>query len=352
MSKIAFITGIAGQDGSYLSELLLKKDYIVYGIVRRNSILYNSKNIDHLKDRIVLKYGDVNDSVSMYRILNNILIDHDNFSRLEIYNLAAQSHVAVSFDVPDYTIQTNINGALYLLEFIRSQPENIKNKIRFYQASTSELYGEVLENPQKETTPFNPLSPYACAKLNAHYLTKCYRESYKIFSCSGILFNHESPRRGNNFVTKKIVLGLKKYLKEKETKTKDSDASLILGNVFSSRDWGHAEDYVYGMWLMLQTDKPEDYVLSTNENIRVIDFINMVAHELGIELRWINHNKEYDIKAYDKETGFLVMRTDKRYFRPNDVNYLKGDSTNARQKLGWEPKHNIHTIVKDMVKNS
>tara|TARA_B100000123_G_scaffold269095_1_gene244664 strand:+ start:63 stop:1154 length:1092 start_codon:yes stop_codon:yes gene_type:complete len=350
--KLAFVTGIGGQDGSYLSELLIEKGYKVYGIVRRNSTLYNDKNIAHLRGKINIRYGDVNDALGLNRYLSDIISENEGFSVFEMYNLAAQSHVAVSFEIPDYTNQTNVNGALYILEFMRNQPKNIQKRLKFYQASTSEMYGDVLEPIQSETTPFNPLSPYACAKVNAFYLTKCYRESYGLFSCNGILFNHESPRRGNNFVTKKIVLGIKDYVSRRDSMTKEDDAPLILGNVFSYRDWGHAKDYVNGMWLILQNEKSTDFVLSTNESIMVKDFVEMVCDEMNIRLRWTNENSEYNIRAYDADTGLLVMRTDKKYFRDNDVVALRGNSDKAREMLGWTPVHNINTLVTDMVNAS
>ena len=351
MKNIAFITGIGGQDGSYLAELLISMDYKVYGIVRRNSILFNSKNIENIREKVVLNYGDVNDALCIHRILTNIINENRDFDRFEMYNLAAQSHVAISFDTPDYTTQTNINGALYILEFIRQQPESLKMKMYFYQASTSEMFGEILENPQTELTPFNPLSPYACAKLNAHFLTKCYRNSYNIFACNGILFNHESPRRGNNFVTKKIVLGLKKYIQIKDSLTKTSDAPLILGNINSYRDWGHAKDYVYGMWKMLNHNVPDDYILSTNIKIKVKEFVDIVASKLGIKLKWYNESDELDIRAYDVNNDYLVVRTDEKYFRKNDVVELCGDSTKARTILGWTPNYNLNKLIDDMIKS-
>ena len=348
-NKIAFVTGIGGQDGSYLSELLLEKGYKVYGIVRRNSTLYNDKNIAHLRGKINIRYGDVNDALGMNRYLNDIMNENDGFSVFEMYNLAAQSHVAVSFEIPDYTNQTNVNGALYILEFMRSQPKHIQDRLKFYQASTSEMYGDVLEPIQSETTPFNPLSPYACAKVNAFFLTKCYRESYDLYASNGILFNHESPRRGNNFVTKKVVLGIKDYVNRKSTMTLDDDAPLVLGNIFSYRDWGHAKDYVNGMWHILQHETSTDFVLSTNESITVKAFVEMVCSELGITLRWENEDSVSEIKGYDSETGLLVVRTDKKYFRDNDVVALRGNSDKARNLLGWTPVHNIESLVKDMV---
>lgn len=347
--KVAFITGIGGQDGSYLSELLLEKGYRVYGIVRRNSTLYNDKNIAHLRGKINIEYGDVNDALGLNRYLTKIMSENEGFSVFEMYNLAAQSHVAVSFEIPDYTNQTNVNGALYILEFMRNQPEDVRRRLKFYQASTSEMYGDVLEPIQSETTPFNPLSPYACAKVNAFFMTKCYRESYDLFASNGILFNHESPRRGNNFVTKKIVLGIKDYATRRGELTQEDDAPLRLGNIFSYRDWGHAKDYVEGMWRILQHETSTDFVLSTNESIMVKDFVEMVCKEMGITLRWENADSVKEIRGYDVDTGLLVVRTDKKYFRDNDVVALRGNSDKARTLLGWTPSHNVHSLVVDMV---
>jgi GDPmannose 4,6-dehydratase len=283
MSKLAFITGITGQDGSYLSELLLEKDYKVFGIVRRTSLLYSHSRIDHIREKLNINYGDVSDACALHQFFNSILQNNQDFKVFEIYNLAAQSHVQISFEIPEYTTTIDALGPLHILEFIRSQPDNIKNKIKFYQAGTSEMYGKVLETPQSETTPFNPVSPYACAKVYAHFITKNYREAYNIFACNGILFNHESPRRGENFVTMKVINGIKDYLEKKKP--------INLGNIDSKRDWGHAKDYVKGMWLMLQRDAPDDYVLATGQTQTVREFVEKSFKYKGIKIYWLESIK-------------------------------------------------------------
>ena len=263
--KLAFITGITGQDGSYLCELLLEKEYKIFGIQRRTS-LFNTSRIDKIRDKITMRYGDLSDGSGLSNYIHEIINNNKNFEVLEIYNLAAQSHVKISFEIPEYTADIDGIGVMRLLEIIRSLPEPIKNKIKFYQAGTSELYGKVLETPQNEKTPFNPVSPYAAAKLYAYNMVKIYREGYNLFAVNGILFNHESPRRGENFVTMKIVNGVKDIVSGKKQ-------FISLGNIYSKRDWGHAKDYVYGMWLMLQQDTPDDFVLATGKTITVKEFV-------------------------------------------------------------------------------
>ena len=336
MSKKALITGITGQDGSYLSELLLDKGYEVHGIIRRSSS-FNTSRIDHLyKDRhnkdvrLFLHYGDVTDSSNLNRLLEKIQPD-------EIYNLAAQSHVKVSFDVPEYTAEVDAIGTLRFLDAIKET--GIRTK--FYQASTSEMYGKVQEVPQTETTPFYPRSPYAVAKLYAYWIIVNYREAYNIFACNGILFNHESPRRGETFVTRKITLAaarIKEGLQEK----------LYLGNLDSLRDWGYAPEYVEGMWRMLQYSVPEDFVLATNEMHTVREFIEVSFKELGIELAWEGNGAEE--KGRDSRSGKILVEVDPEYFRPTEVEQLKGDFSKAKKILGWEPKTTFHDLVKIMVK--
>ena len=279
MTKIAFITGITGQDGSYLSELLIKKDYKIYGIVRRTSLLYSHTRIDNIRDKINLEYGDLTDSTGLSRYIHKIIRDNPDFEVFEIYNLAAQSHVAISFNIPEYTSDVDALGTLRILEIVKNMDLHIRNKIRFYQAGTSELYGKVLEDIQDENTPFNPVSPYATAKLYSYYLTKIYREGYGLYSVNGILFNHESPRRGENFVTMKIINGINDILDNKKE-------FIELGNIDSKRDWGHAKDYVYGMWLMMQQDNPKDYVLATGKTITVREFIEKAFYKKGLKISW------------------------------------------------------------------
>ena len=291
MENIALITGITGQDGSYLSEFLLNKNYKIYGIVRRNSNIFNYEKIDHIKDKITLMYGDLTDITSINFIINTIINNNKEFKVLEIYNLAAQSHVKISFDIPEYTTQVNANGTLIILQIINSLPDNIKNRIKFYQAGTSEMFGKVLQVPQNELTPFNPQSPYACAKVYSHYLTKNYRDSYNLFLCNGILFNHESPRRGDNFVTKKIinfVKLLKKHREKNENSVINFNEILELGNIYSKRDWGHAKDYIKAMWLMLQKDHADDYVISTGKTYSIKHFVNICFEKINIEIEWQN----------------------------------------------------------------
>jgi len=329
--KTALISGITGQDGSYLTELLLEKEYMVHGIIRRSSS-FNTVRIDHIYDNPYLKlhYGDMTDSSSLLRIIEKTKPD-------EIYNLAAQSHVKVSFEVPDYTAQVDANGTLRFLEAIRTL--GLEKKVRFYQASTSELYGKVQEVPQTETTPFYPRSPYGVAKLYGYWIVKNYREAYGMYACSGILFNHESPRRGDTFVTKKIVNGLRDI--------RDGKLHILsLGNLDARRDWGHAKDYVKAMWLMLQNMVPSDYVIATGEQYSVRDFVNEAAPYFGFDIRWEGEG-EFE-KGYDKNTGKMLISVDTKYFRPTEVDSLLGDSSRARFSLGWEPEYDFKSLVKEM----
>jgi len=335
-NKIALIFGVTGQDGYYLAELLLKKKYIVHGVKRRSSS-FNTGRIDHLyqdpheKNRkFILHYGDITDAISVSSLIKNIQPD-------EIYNLAAQSHVAVSFEVPEYTANADGIGALRILEAIKFH--GLKNKTKFYQAGTSEMFGKVVEIPQTEKTPFYPRSPYGVAKVYAHWITVNYREAYKIFACNGILFNHESPARGETFVTKKIVMGLCRIKLGKQKK-------LFLGNLDAKRDWGHAKDYVEAMWKMLQNKKPKDYVISTGKQYSVKEFINLSLKELNIKYRW--KGKGINEKCYD-DKGNCIIECDKEYFRPLEVDTLLGDSSKARKELKWKPKYNITNLVKEMV---
>ena len=335
--KTALITGITGQDGSYLAEFLLNKGYIVHGIKRRASS-FNTSRIDHLyRDphaedvRLFLHHGDLTDSSNLIRIIQQTLPD-------EIYNLAAQSHVAVSFESPEYTADVDGIGTLRMLEAIRIL--GLEKKTRFYQASTSELYGLVQETPQKETTPFYPRSPYAVAKLYAYWITVNYREAYGIYACNGILFNHESPVRGENFVTRKITRALARIKLGLQDR-------LYLGNLDAKRDWGHAKDHVEMQWLMLQQEQPEDFVIATGVQYSVRDFVNAAAEELGIKVRW--EGQGVDEKGYDVE-GKCIVAVDPRYFRPTEVEILLGDSTKARKKLGWAPKITFGELVAEMVR--
>lgn len=335
--KKALITGITGQDGAYLAELLLEKGYEVHGLKRRTS-LFNTDRIDHLyqdpheKDlRFILHHGDMTDSSSLIRIIQQVQPD-------EIYNLAAQSHVAVSFEEPEYTANSDALGVLRLLEAIRIL--GLETKTRFYQASTSELYGLVQEIPQKETTPFYPRSPYAVAKLYGYWIVVNYREAYGIYACNGILFNHESPVRGETFVTRKITRGLARI------KLGLQDC-LYLGNLDAKRDWGHARDYVEMQWLMLQQDKPEDFVIATGMQYSVRDFVEAAASELGIAIRW--EGQRVDEKGYDA-AGKCIVAVDPRYFRPTEVETLLGDPSKAKKKLGWTPRISFAELVAEMVR--
>jgi len=335
--KVALITGITGQDGAYLAEFLLNKGYIVHGIKRRTS-LFNTDRIDHLyKDRhekevrFFLHHGDMTDSSSLIRIIQQVQPD-------EIYNLAAQSHVAVSFEEPEYTANSDALGVLRLLEAIRIL--GLEKKTRFYQASTSELYGLVQEIPQKETTPFYPRSPYAVAKMYGYWIVVNYREAYGLYACNGILFNHESPVRGETFVTRKITRALARI-------TLGLQDTLYLGNMDAKRDWGHARDYVEMQWLMLQQDKPEDFVIATGVQYSVRDFVNAAAKELGMEIRWEGTGVEE--KGYDAH-GKCIVAVDPRYFRPTEVETLLGDPSKAKAKLGWTPKTTFDELVAEMVR--
>jgi len=340
MIKVALITGITGQDGSYLAEFLLDRDYEVWGIMRRSSSI-NTSRIETIFNRIHLRYGDLTDSANLLTILHEIKNTYADLSRLEIYNLAAMSHVKVSFELPLYTGDVDAMGTLRLLEAIRicGIPTD---KIRFYQASTSEMFGKVVEVPQRETTPFYPRSPYGVAKLYSHWITTNYRESYGMFACSGILFNHESPRRGHNFVTKKITTALANIIKGKQS-------TLILGNLNSLRDWGHAKDYVEGMWLMLQQDKPDDYILSTNEYHSVREFVEKSFALRGFDIKW--RGEGLNEVGYDANSGRELIFVSSKYFRPAEVDELLGDSTKARTLLGWTPKYTFAELVKEMVES-
>ena len=333
--KFAFITGITGQDGSYLAELLLEKGYTIYGLIRRSSSI-NTKRIDHIYSKIQLRHGDLSDSSSITRILNEIKSKNPHV--IEIYNLGAMSHVKVSYDMPEYTGEIDGLGVTRILETIMSL--GLKNIVKFYQASTSELYGKVQEIPQTETTPFYPRSPYGVAKLYSFWITKNYRESYGLFACNGILFNHESPRRGETFVTRKITIGLKNILAGKQE-------NIILGNLDAKRDWGHAKDYVHGMWLMLQSDFPEDYVLSTNETHSVREFIEKAFAVKGIDIQW--KGSGVDEVGFENVSGKVLIKVDPKYFRPAEVDLLLGDSSKARSELGWEPEISFNQLVEEMV---
>jgi GDPmannose 4,6-dehydratase len=337
--KVGLITGITGQDGSYLAELLLDKKYKVWGIIRRASDI-NTHRIEHLykNQDLILRYGDMTDAANLLMILSEIKNTYPNLERLEIYNLAAMSHVKVSFEMPIYTGQADGIGVLNMLEAIRSN--GLTEKTRFYQASTSELYGKVQEVPQTEKTPFYPRSPYGVAKLYGFWITKNYRESYNMFACNGILFNHESPRRGPTFVTRKITRGLNMILKGERDK-------LIMGNINAKRDWGHAKDYCEGMWLMLQNDKPGDYVLSTNEFHSVREFIEKSFSLKGFNIKW--KGEGINEIGYDEKTGRELIFISERYFRPAEVEELLGDSTKARTELGWKNNYSFDDLVKEMV---
>jgi GDPmannose 4,6-dehydratase len=338
MSKTALITGVTGQDGAYLAELLLEKGYTVHGVKRRSS-LFNTERIDHLYQdpheknlKFKLHYGDLTDSTNLIRIVQETQPD-------EIYNLAAQSHVKVSFETPEYTANADAIGTLRILEAIRIL--GLEKKTKFYQASTSELYGLVQEVPQSETTPFYPRSPYAVAKLYAFWICKNYREAYGIFACNGILFNHESPLRGETFVTRKITRAVAKYKLGLQKK-------LYLGNLDAKRDWGHAQDYVEGMWMMLQQDEPEDFVLATGKTIPVREFVELSFKEIGVELEWSGTG--VDEKGMNKATGEIIVEVDPEYFRPTEVDLLIGDASKAKEKLGWEATRTVEELCSDMVK--
>ena len=327
--KVALITGITGQDGSYLAELLLEKGYDVHGIVRRASLI-NTARIDHIFDKLTLHFGDLTDSTNLVSVIKKVEPD-------EIYNLGAQSHVKVSFEIPEYTGQVDGLGTLRILEAVRLL--GMEDKVRIYQASTSELYGLVQEVPQRETTPFYPRSPYGVAKLYGYWIVKNYRESYGLHASSGILFNHESPRRGETFVTRKITRGLSRI------STGQQDV-LSLGNLDARRDWGHAKDFVEAMWLMLQQDQPDDYVIATGEQYSVRDFVNEAAPYFGMNIEWMGEG--LNEVGYDWNTKRPVIKVDPKYFRPAEVETLLGDPTKAKEKLGWEPKTSFKQLVEDM----
>ena len=334
--KIALITGITGQDGAYLAELLLSKHYIVHGMKRRTSLI-NTQRIDHLyndkqnkKSKFILHHGDMTDSSSIYNLVKKIKPD-------EIYNLAAQSHVAVSFEQPEYTSNSDALGALRILETIKQL--GLIRKTKFYQAGTSELFGGIYKKAQNEKTPFYPKSPYAVSKLYAHWITISYRESYGIFACNGILFNHESPLRGETFVTKKIIRGLCR-IKQKKQKI------LYLGNIYAKRDWGHARDYVKAQWKILQYKRPDDYVIATGQQMSVKNFINLACKELKINIVW--KGKGINEKAFNQE-GKPIIKIDKSYFRPSEVNNLLGDYSKAKKKLNWKPETSIKQLIREMI---
>lgn len=330
--KKALITGVTGQDGSYLAELLLEKGYEVHGLKRRSSS-FNTNRVDHIyesNDNFYLHYGDLTDSTNIIRLISEIRPD-------EIYNLGAQSHVQVSFETPEYTANSDAIGVLRVLEAVRIL--GMENSVKFYQASTSEMFGLVQEVPQKETTPFYPRSPYGVAKLYGHWITKNYRESYNMFACSGILFNHESPRRGETFVTQKIVMALKAI-------SDGTQSTLELGNLNAMRDWGHAKDFVRAMWLMLQQESPDDFVIATGEQYSVRQFIEACAPYFNMDIEWSGSG--LDEVGVDIKTGKTVIVVNSRYFRPSEVESLLGDPARAKQVLGWEPEISFKELVKDM----
>ena len=337
MKKKALIFGVTGQDGSYLSEFLIKKNYIVHGVKRRSSSI-NTNRVDHIyqdphqkKRNFILHYGDITDSTVVSNLIRTVKPN-------EIYNLAAQSHVAVSFEVPEYTANADALGALRILEAIRSN--NLTNYTKFYQAGTSEMYGKVERTPQNEKTNFRPISPYGVAKVYAHWITINYREAYNIFACNGILFNHESPRRGETFVTKKIVNALCKIKYGLQDK-------LFLGNLDAKRDWGHAKDYVEGMWKILQQKNPDDYVLATGKQYSIRQFVNMVCKKLDMKISW--KGKGINEKCYDNNKKRIIIELDKTYIRPLDVQTLLGDAKKASKILKWKPKINIHNLIDEMI---
>ena len=331
--KVALITGITGQDGSYLAEFLLEKGYEVHGIIRRSSMI-NTHRIDHIFQNIKLHYGDLTDSTNIVRVIQKVQPD-------EIYNLGAQSHVKVSFEMPEYTADVDAVGTLRVLEAVRLL--GMEDRIRIYQASTSELYGLVQETPQRETTPFYPRSPYGVAKIYAYWITKNYRESYRMYACTEILFNHESPRRGETFVTRKITRGLKSMSEGKQTVLK-------LGNLDAKRDWGHAKDYVEAMWMMLQQKEPDDYVIATGKQYSVRQFVEMAAPYFGMNIEWQFTDEGTEV-GIDTNTGLVRVMVDPKYFRPAEVDSLLGDYTKAKQILGWEPKISFEQLVEDMCIN-
>jgi len=336
MTKKALIFGVTGQDGAYLSKYLLKKNYIVYGVKRRSSII-NTQRIDDIykdinyKANFVLLYGDLTDASSILNLIKKVIPN-------EIYNLAAQSHVKVSFEVPEYSADVNGLGTLRILEAIRSL--NLEKKVKFYQAGTSEMFGKTITNFQNEKTTFHPVSPYGVSKCFAHWITKNYRSAYGMYACNGILFNHESPIRGETFVTKKIIQGLVRIKKGYQNK-------LFLGNLYSKRDWGHARDYVEAMWKMLQQKKPDDYVISTGKTFTIKDFVNRAAKKMNLNIKWIG--KGIKEKAINIENKKIIIECRKRYFRPLEVDYLKGDASKAKKILKWSPKMSINNLIDEMI---
>lgn len=341
--KIALITGISGQDGSYLAEFLLDKNYTVYGIIRRSSSI-NTKRIEHIKSKLNLVYGDVTDKACIINTLHKIRdAINPETDRVEIYNLAAQSHVKISFEMPEYTGQVDAMGTLNIMEAIRCL--NMTKCCKFYQASTSELFGKVQQIPQTEKTPFYPRSPYAVAKLYSYWIIKNYREAYDMFACNGILFNHGSPRRSINFVTRKITYGIRKILRGEETHLK-------LGNIYSKRDWGYAGDYIKVMWMMLQLDNPDDFVISTGETHTVKEFIDLAFKEVGINIQWRGSGiDEIGFTIDDEGKERILITIDPKYFRPTEVDILIGDSTKAYEQMGWKPEHTFESLVKMMIRN-
>jgi GDPmannose 4,6-dehydratase len=327
--KVALITGITGQDGSYLAELLLEKGYEVHGIIRRCSLI-NTHRIDHIYNKLKLHYGDLTDSTNLVRVIQLVQPD-------EIYNLGAQSHVKVSFDMPEYTGQTDALGTLRVLEAVRLL--GMEDKVRIYQASTSEMFGLVQEVPQKETTPFYPRSPYGCAKVYGYWITKNYREAYGMYACTGILFNHESPRRGETFVTRKITQAFSRI-------SVGMQDCLYLGNLNAKRDWGHAKDFVEAMWLMLQQDEPDDFVIATGKQYSVKEFVNAAGPYFGLHIEWEGEGLEE--VGVEKFSRIPIIRVDPKYFRPTEVETLLGDASKAKEKLGWEPKISFEQLVEDM----
>lgn len=345
MQKVALITGVTGQDGAYLSDLLLEKGYVVHGVKRRTSLI-NTDRIDHIIEEknpnFILHYGDLTDSSNLIRIIQQTQPD-------EIYNLAAQSHVQVSFETPEYTANADGIGTLRLLEAVRIL--NLENKTRIYQASTSELYGLVQEVPQTETTPFYPRSPYGVAKLYGYWITVNYREAYNLYACNGILFNHESPVRGESFVTRKITIGLAKVVHGIEK-------NISLGNLDAKRDWGHAKDYVEAMWLILQQEKPEDFVIATGITTSIRDFIRIACDDIGITIKFEGEGlsekgivEKCDNPEWKVETGQEIINVNPYYFRPTEVDLLIGDATKAKEKLGWAPKYSLEQMIKEMLEN-
>ena len=332
--KVALIFGVTGQDGAYLSKFLLKKNYKVHGVKRRHSTLNTFRIDDIYKDpfakgkNFFLHYGDITDSLSIHNIIKKVKPD-------EIYNLAAQSHVAVSFEIPEYTTNVDALGTLRILESI----VRINKKIKFYQAGSSEMFGKVVESPQNEKTPFHPRSPYGVAKLYSHWITVNYREAYKIFASNGILFNHESPLRGETFVTKKVVRALCRIKQKKQKK-------LFVGNLYAKRDWGHAKDYVKAMWKILQNNKPEDFVICTGKQYTIKQFINFVAKELNLKIKW--KGRGLNEKAYDSKNN-CIIECSKKYLRPAEVDTLKGNFSKARRVLKWKPEHDLKSLIKDMI---